>query len=171
MGDWFMPPGAPQVGSGAEGERDAVDGVNEGTDGAFTMIGTALFFEGSAGSLVARWRLNSWVRSNIEDIAPTVSRQAQARHVFGTRQWLERRGGYFLSSEDAQQVLEAYRHKDVTILGRKKNGDIVIRYDNVIGFNRNEAAGFGHQPTHVFFIKGTRKVSVVPYTPEAGGVR
>jgi hypothetical protein len=53
------------------------------------------------------------------------------------------------------------------VLGRTANGQLLVRFDGVTGFNNNPAAGFVDQPTNVFIVKGTSKVSVVPTSPGA----
>ena len=103
-------------------------------------------------------------------IGRKISPQAQARHIKGTPQWLDRgSGGYFLNESDAQAVLDAVHQGKATVLGRTSNGQLLVRYDSVTGYNNNSAAGFVDQPTHVFIIKGTQKVSVVPTSPRLVG--
>lgn len=72
---------------------------------------------------------------------------------------------YLNSQADAQSVLDAYHNGDATVLGRTSNGNIVVRYDGVTGYNNNPGAGFLDQPTNVFMIKGTKSPSVVPINP------
>jgi hypothetical protein len=71
----------------------------------------------------------------------------------------------FSSHDDAEQVLAAYHSGDATILGKTANGNLVIRYDGVTGFNNNPRAGYVDQPTNVFMVKGTTSPSVVPIKP------
>ncbi len=92
----------------------------------------------------------------------SISAQRQGRHVLGARQYAG--GSYFMSADDAQRVLDDFHSGAAEILGVKGN-DIVIRTPNVTGFNVNLGAGFPNQATNVFFIKGTRSPSVVPYNP------
>ncbi len=46
-----------------------------------------------------------------------------------------------------------------------KGNDVVVKDSSVLGFNHNPGAGYPHQPTNIFFIKGTSSPSVVPYNP------
>jgi hypothetical protein len=107
-------------------------------------------------------------QAEIDAIGETISPQGQARHIEGTPQWTARgEGGYFKSSGDAQAVLDAVKSGDAQILGRTANGQLLVRYDGIVGFNNNAKAGFVDQPTNVFIVKGTTKVSVVPTSPGA----
>jgi hypothetical protein len=95
-------------------------------------------------------------------VETTISTQRQGRHVLGARQYSG--GSYFNSANDAQQVLDEFHSGAAEVLGLK-GSDIVIRVRSVTGVNVNLRAGFPNQPTDVFFIKGTRSPSVVPYNP------
>lgn len=96
-------------------------------------------------------------------VSTRLSVQRQARHVEGDG--LPEGASYFRSMDDARQVLDDFHSGVAEILGLK-GADIVIRTENVTGYNNNVGAGYVDQPTHVFFIKGTRSPSVVPYNPE-----
>jgi RHS repeat-associated protein len=98
-------------------------------------------------------------------VAATVSAQRQARHVLGSN--LYGGGSYFRSAGDAQRVLNAFHSGQATVLG-VKGRDIVVRVRGVVGVNHSPGAGFPHQRTNVFFIKGTSSPSVVPYNPSWG---
>ncbi|MCB0879170.1 MAG: hypothetical protein KDC46_09350 [Thermoleophilia bacterium] len=100
---------------------------------------------------------------NCFDFASTVSAQRQGRHVLGAREY--RGGSYFHTIDDAQAVLDAVHNGQATVLGNKPNGNLVVRYDGVTGYNVNLSAGYPSQATNVFFIKGTSSTSVVPYNP------
>jgi len=96
-----------------------------------------------------------------------ISAQKQGRHVSGKGY---AGGSYFESADQAQRVLDAFHNgpaRMIEILGVKKNGDIVVRVPEVTGrwVNRGLGAGFPGVETHVFFIKGTKYPSVVPYNP------
>ena len=107
-------------------------------------------------------------QAEIDAIGGKISPQAQARHIEGTPQWTARgEGGYFKSPADAQAVLDAVKSGQAQVIGRTANGQLIVRYDGVTGFNNNAAAGFVDQPTNVFIVKGTLKVSVVPTSPGA----
>lgn len=98
-------------------------------------------------------------------VRTTVSAQRQGRHVLNAPQY--RGGSYFESAGDAQRVLDDFHSGQATVLGVKGN-DIMLRTDSVTGINVNRAAGYPHQPTDVFFIKGTTSPSVVPTNPTWG---
>jgi hypothetical protein len=107
-------------------------------------------------------------QAEIDLIDDVVSRQAQARHIEGTPAWTARgQGGYLKSDADAQAVLDAVKNGDAQILGRTANGQLLVKVPSVTGYNNNAAAGFLDQPTNVFIVKGTSKVSVVPTNPGA----
>ncbi|MCA0331381.1 MAG: hypothetical protein LCI03_15955 [Actinobacteria bacterium] len=95
-------------------------------------------------------------------ISRLVSLQKQGRHVLSAREY--NGGSYVKSVEDAQRVLDDFHSGAAQVLGMKGN-DIVVRTPNVTGINVNPGAGYPRQPTSVFFIKGTRSPSVVPYNP------
>ncbi len=96
-------------------------------------------------------------------VSATISWQKQSRHIAGDP--LHNGGGYLRTHGEAQQVLDAYHSGGVAVLGRTANGNIVVRYDGVIGFNNNPRSGYIDQPTNVFMIKGTMSPSVVPINP------
>jgi hypothetical protein len=100
-------------------------------------------------------------------IGTKISAQKQGRHLQGDR--LYNGGGYFADLGDAQEVLNAYHSGDAAVLGRTPSGNIVVEYEGVTGFNNNPASGYTDQPTHVFMIKGTKSVSVVPVNPNWSG--
>jgi putative RNase toxin 50 of polymorphic toxin system len=75
-------------------------------------------------------------------VSTTISRQKQGRHVQGDPLHDGTGKSYFNSHADAQGVLDAYHSGDATVLGRTSNGNIVVRYDGVTGYNNNPGAGF-----------------------------
>jgi len=103
--------------------------------------------------------------------ANVVSTQKQARHVFGTPEYIRRTNGgadpvsYFASASDAQAVLTAFKNGDAVVLGFKRDGNIVVRVDKVTGHWIDAAVAPTGTQTNVFFIKGTNSASVVPYNP------
>jgi hypothetical protein len=116
-------------------------------------------------SLIEVPESNSGLASNV---SPQISTQAQARHIFGTPEWTARgEGGYFTSQAEAQTVVNAVKDGSATVLGRTSSGQLLVEYDLVTGFNNNVKNGFVGQPTHIFIVKGTVKVSVVPTSPTA----
>lgn len=96
-------------------------------------------------------------------ISTRISAQRQARHVRGDP--LYNGGGYFNNAAEAQKVLDALHANQATVLGAKSNGNIVVRYSGVTGYNNNLGAKFFDQPTNVFMIKGAKSPSVVPIDP------
>ncbi len=112
---------------------------------------------------VRRSRLGPTLR-----LSPKVA-NSQYRHVFNHRDWLSAKNGpgsYFKTKADAQSVLDAVNAGRGTFLGKTKLGNDVFRVEGMPGgFNHNPSAGFLHQPTDVFIVKGTTKVSVVPTSP------
>ncbi len=95
-------------------------------------------------------------------VSTRVSVQRQGRHVLGNP--LHRGGGYFHTADDAQRVLDDFHSGAAQVLGVKGN-DIVVRAPGISGVNVNRASGHPRQVTNVFFIKGTRSPSVVPFNP------
>ena len=105
-----------------------------------------------------------------DDLGTTISRQAQARHIFGTSEWAGgRRGGYFTAFDDAQRVLDSVHDGSAQVIGRTRGGDLLVRVDDVFGYNNNFEAGYVDQLTNVFVVKGSTTVSVFPTSPTAGG--
>lgn len=96
--------------------------------------------------------------SNFPAVATKIS-QKQNRHLIGDREYGG--GGYLNSKNDAQTVLDAYHSGDAVILGRNDAGFPVVRFEGVTGTNVNRGAGYPSQPTNVFIIKGTAKLSIV----------
>lgn len=91
-----------------------------------------------------------------------ISYQSQGRHVQGAREYEGK--SYFKSRADAQEVLDAFHNGTAEVLGMKGN-NVVVRVPGVTGYNMNREHGYLDQPTNVFFIKGTKSVSVVRHTP------
>ncbi|GLW89523.1 RHS repeat-associated core domain-containing protein [Actinokineospora globicatena] len=92
-----------------------------------------------------------------------LSRQSQEKHLEGHTRYGGK--GYMKSNADAQQVLDDFHSGKAEVLGKNSSGFLAVRTDSVVGYNHNPGAGYPHQPTNVFFIKGTTKVSVVPADP------
>jgi hypothetical protein len=61
----------------------------------------------------------------------------------------------------------AYVAGTATVMSQGTNEQIVVYDPHVTGFNSNTLNGYVGQETHVFIIKGTQKVSVVPASPAA----
>ncbi|MEO1308211.1 MAG: hypothetical protein AAFV38_09865 [Pseudomonadota bacterium] len=107
---------------------------------------------------------------DFSQINDRISDQAQYRHVKGRKEWEARgKGGYFNNKEDAQSVLTAAKEGRVEVLGTNGQGQPVVRFKGVTGYNNNPRAGYMNQETNVFTIKGTKKVSVVPINPNWSG--
>ncbi|PID60162.1 MAG: hypothetical protein CSB44_11805 [Gammaproteobacteria bacterium] len=97
-----------------------------------------------------------------------ISDQKQFRHIYGRMEWERaKKNGYLKSLAEAQKILDAFHAGEVTILGKMKNEGILIKYNGVTGTNVNRLHGIEGEPTNVFIIKGTKKVSVVPASPAA----
>ncbi|MGN7979444.1 RHS repeat-associated core domain-containing protein [Microbacterium sp. 22195] len=131
----------------------------------FRMLRGATFgLPASGGSKKPRFlttRMGVTIDRN--SINSSISVQRQNRHVIDAKEYGG--GSYFKSVDDAQRVLDDFHSGRAQVLGVKKNGDIVVKTSSVTGYNNNPRAGFVDQATDVFFIKGTRSPSVVPYTP------
>ncbi len=96
-------------------------------------------------------------------VGTSISAQRQDRHLAGASQY--NCGGYFISIDEAQGVLDAFHGGSAQVLGVTRSGNVVVRVPGLTGFNNNPAAGFVDQATDVFFIKGSSSVSVVPANP------
>jgi RHS repeat-associated protein len=108
------------------------------------------------------------VAGELANLGSAVSRQRQLRHILDADEWVSRgQGGYFKSLDDAQAVLDATHNGAANILGRTRNGDLLVHFEAVTGYNNNVAAGYLNQPTNTFIVKGTSNVSVVPTNPQA----
>lgn len=94
-------------------------------------------------------------------IATQISYQRQGRHIKDAREYRE--GSYFTSRDDAQAVLDAYHLGAAEVLGPRADG-IMVRVPGK-GFNHNPGSGYLDQPTDIYYIKGTKSVSVVPWDP------
>ncbi|WP_033415481.1 hypothetical protein, partial [Hahella ganghwensis] len=77
------------------------------------------------------------------------------------------RQSYFNSYDEAQEVLDAVHSGAAQVLGKTKNGNVLVKYDGVQGMNNNIGAGYIDQPTNIFMIKGTKNPAVVPTSPQA----
>ncbi len=92
--------------------------------------------------------------------------QRQNRHIKGRPEWVkEGQKGYFDNINQAQIVLNAARNGNVEFLGSNSQGQPVVRFNGVTGYNNNLGSGFFNQPTNVFVIKGTTTVSIFPTSP------
>jgi len=109
--------------------------------------------------------------TDFPDVSARLSAQRQGRHIEGgidPRTGQPVTGSVMRSQVDAQQVLDAYRSGDATVLGQTQQGFPVVRYDGVTGLNNIPGAGFVNQETNVFIIKGTSSPSIVPTNPNFG---
>ncbi len=96
-------------------------------------------------------------------IANRINTQRQLTHVSGSP--TQRASGFFDTPDQAQQVLDAFHSGHADILRTNKQGFLAVQFDGVTGTNVNIGADFPNQPTNTFIIKGTKKVTVVPTTP------
>ncbi|MFE7507182.1 polymorphic toxin-type HINT domain-containing protein [Promicromonospora sp. NPDC057488] len=167
--------GAGELVLGADGERLA---VGEGVDLASSRMGSAYnlsvaglhtYHVGSDAVLVhntagcpPRFIDAGGMTIDRRSIGSKISDQKQARHIDGPDY---RHGGYFTSKADAQRVLNEFHDGSAKVLGVTDRGYIVVKSPHVSGVNHNVGAGHENQPTDVFFIKGTRAVSIVPANP------
>jgi hypothetical protein len=94
-----------------------------------------------------------------------ISRQKQNRHVYGTKEWETSKGGYLRSHDDAQKILDDFHNGSAIVLGKTKQGHILVKHPGVVGYNNNPASGYTNQTTNVFLIKGSSSPSVVPTSP------
>jgi hypothetical protein len=109
--------------------------------------------------------------ADFPEVNARVSTQRQARHIEGAidpRTGLPVTGSVMRNQEDAQQVLDAYRAGDATVIGQTQQGFPVVRYNGVTGLNNNPGAGYLNQETNVFIIKVTSSPSIVPTNPSFG---
>lgn len=77
-------------------------------------------------------------------------------------------GSVMQSQVDAQRVLDAYRSGQTTVVGQTRNGDPIVRLNEVTGRYRNElnTGRVIDEPSNVFIIKGTKSPSIVPANPQ-----
>ena len=153
------------------------DWTNLGGDGLTTVTGgAALRMTGRIGPLSRApdpgGRRTNGGEASSREIPPhgpfdfaslpeTIFRPRQEPHLRNTWPGV---GGYLNNLEDAQAVLTGARSGNATLLGFK-DGQPVVRYDGVTGFNHNPGSGYPHQPTNVFWIQGLRYTSIVPMSP------
>jgi hypothetical protein len=104
---------------------------------------------------------------DLSKIRAGVNSQARARHIGGTPDRQKAQGGYMSSLDDAQAVPDHVHDGTATVMSQGTNEQIVVYDPHVTGFNSNTLNGYVGQETHVFIIKGTQKVSVVPASPAA----
>ncbi|WP_197409099.1 PAAR domain-containing protein [Psychrobacter sp. ENNN9_III] len=92
--------------------------------------------------------------------------QSQRKHIKGDSQ--HKHGSYFNSTQEAQEVLDAFHSNKATIVGYNRQNQPIVRYDGISGVysttNKNRVTYTA--PTNYFIIKGTKKVSVVPTSPK-----
>jgi hypothetical protein len=85
--------------------------------------------------------------------------------VYGTKEWETSKGGYLRSHDDAQKILDDFHNGSAIVLGKTKQGHILVKHPGVVGYNNNPASGYTNQTTNVFLIKGSSSPSVVPTSP------
>ena len=91
--------------------------------------------------------------------------QSQRKHIKGDSQ--HKHGSYFNNTQEAQEVLDAFHDNKATIVGYNKQNQPIVKYNGVSGTysTTNKDRVTYTAPTNYFIIKGTKKVSVVPTTP------
>ncbi|WP_167384874.1 RHS repeat-associated core domain-containing protein [Amycolatopsis tolypomycina] len=107
------------------------------------------------------------VTISIPQIGSALSLQRQGRHIMGDRLYSGK--SYFRSMQEAQEVFDAYKSGNVRVLNVLPSGNVIFRYDGVVGYNHNPANNFPNQPTNIFMMKGTQSPSIVPTNPKLGG--
>ncbi|MBB4910077.1 RHS repeat-associated core domain-containing protein [Actinophytocola algeriensis] len=117
-----------------------------------------------SGPMRMQTESGEWI--DVPQISTRLSMQKQNRHLRGHPS--HTRGGYMSSLEDARTILDNFHNGRTTILGKTREGYIVIRDNSVTGHNHNPGAGYPNQETNVFFIKGSDSPSIVPYNPNFG---
>jgi hypothetical protein len=101
-------------------------------------------------------------KTYINSLSDKISVQKQSRHLMGTA---KSGGGYMVSVQDAQTVLNAVHTGQASFMGFTKAGHVVFKYKPIIGYNVNLGQGIMNQSTNLFMIKGTTSPSVVPISP------
>ncbi|MGB5556711.1 MAG: polymorphic toxin type 50 domain-containing protein [Paracoccaceae bacterium] len=101
------------------------------------------------------------VEPNLDDFSKRLSNK-QGRHILGHKDF-EPGNSFFLDKEDAQKVLDAFHNGSAKVIGYNKHGNPVIKYGGV-NASITATAKSGSSYTDIFFVKGTKKVSIVPST-------
>lgn len=109
--------------------------------------------------------------SSLPEVNGRISAQRQGRHIEGgidPRTGQPTTGSVMKSQSDAQQVLDAYKSGQATVVGQTRDGFPIVRYDGVQGRYVNEmnTGRVINEPSNVFIIKGTRSPSIVPANPQ-----
>lgn len=96
----------------------------------------------------------------------TTIAQSQRKHTLGNSQ--HDHGSYFNNVQDAQKVLDAFHKGNTSIVGYNKQGQPIVKYNDVNGVYStiNKVGDKFESSTNYFLIKGTKKVSIVPYSPK-----
>jgi hypothetical protein len=128
-----------------------------------TVDGLHTFHIGEAGYLVHNQNQNCSL-PGIFGVNRKLSHQKQSRHIQGGKGW-DSSKSYMNSIEDAQKVLDDVHNGSAFVLGKTKQGHIVVKHPGITGFNNNIGSGQRNQITNVFLIKGTKSPSVVPTSP------
>jgi hypothetical protein len=152
---------------GGVGHFDGLGGLVKFTGKAF-----ATAVKNTGRSTLRRFKPKSSPQVNRKLYNTKVSRQKQQRHVVDSqgnppnsdKNGRELSKTYFFKESDAQRVLDEFHSGSARVLGFHRGGP-VVRTRNVTGINHNLGSQLPHQATHVFWIKGTKSVSVVPISP------
>lgn len=135
-----------------------------------TVEGVHTYYVGSAASLAVhntcrvQTESGDWI--DIPNISTNMRAKDQKRHIKDHPD--HDHGGYMESLADARTVLANFHNGTAVVLGKTRNGHIIIRDNSVTGYNTNVRTGHMNQPTNVFLIKGSSRPSIVPYNPEWG---
>jgi len=109
---------------------------------------------------------NAVNQNQCSPVSDKINIKRQLRHVKGTQEWKDNgERSYVESISDAQAVLSAYHSGDAKVVARTREGNLVVNYKGVTGYNVNRGAGYPNQPTNNFMIKGTKNPNVVPTQP------
>ena len=109
-------------------------------------------------------------KANFPNINNRINAQRQSRHLKGTEQNTQNRGGYLNSNKDAQKVLDDFHAGKSQVIAKHRSGGPIVRNKSVTGYDNNLRMRRLDTPTHIFWIKGTKTVSVVPINPNFGKV-
>ncbi len=104
--------------------------------------------------------------AKIQKETSTKVAQSQRKHIKGDSQ--HKHGSYFNNSEDAQDVLDAFHSNKASVVGYNRQNQPIIKYQDGKGVyhTKNKNGDVFTSSTEYYLIKGTKKVSVVPYSPK-----
>jgi hypothetical protein len=92
--------------------------------------------------------------------------QSQNKHILDHKQYAKGKS-YFHNSEDAQKVLDAFHKGEAKIVGYNVQKQPIVKFEGGSGIYSTtnlEGKKYSSQ-TDYYIIKGTQKVSIVPFSP------